>query len=1203
MKQLDTTLLRKNVTLSIVLAILLLIIIVAETTTLVQKYRQDQRIQEYDTLLHQNIEFIVKRHLQNYTNRIQRLTRTTELPGLLKKRDREGLYRLLKPKWDLMLKEGHGLAIMHVHLPDGSSFLRMHQPEHFGDQLAHLRSMIKVAHHSHRFISGYETGKYGTGYRIIAPIFDAEQRYIGSFEIGLNPNFVLHVIHGINSFSGLMFAKESGLNLLDRSDDLRSIGGYQLQSELTPELEAIYRALTPLNLLEDNAKITVGNKRYITHLFTFNDFQGQPKVKFLIFQNIPEVSLLQDDLLVWLLISMVIILSLLTWFVYRRIGTYQHDVAEVYYKQIKQLDKSEKHLQFSQNYLQSIFDSTPNIMITTNGDMIENATPTMLEFFGYETVEAFKSEHDCICDFFLEEDECLQSVMDGVTWLEYMNTHPSDTHKACMMHNGKRHRFIVQAKAMGIDEKQRSVVTFIDITELEEVRERLEYAVNGTNDGLWDWDIKSGTVYLSPRWKAMLGYKDDELPNLLKSWEDRVHPDDIEKALHDIDMSHRSPGIPFENIYRLRHKEGYWVWILGRGQTIFDENGKAVRMVGFQTNITKLKNLENELRASKQQFDLFMLHMPYFVNIKDESYRSVYANPAKDKFLNRLAVGTTAVENAGEKVGQQINALCDRAKVEGKADELIRYEQNGQSYILRALAFAIPQNDGKVYVGIIYIDITKQYKDQHEIAKFKQLLEKSPVSIVITDIDGNIEYVNPWFSQVTGYSPEEAIGQNPRILKSDCHPASDYVKLWDEVTHGNVWSGIFRNLKKNGEEYWESAIIAPIKNEEGNIVNYIGIKQEITEKVRLKEELVKQEAKTHELGSILEESVNEIYIFDRNSLKFLYANKGAQKNIGYSLEELFEMTPLDIKPAMTKKKFLEHIMPLNRDDVLKIFFSTQHKRKDGTIYPVDVYIQEIVFEGINAYMAIIIDTTEREEMRKEMRNQEEVMIAQSRHAAMGEMIGMIAHQWRQPITVIAMGANNMLVDIELDELSVEACKEQTQSILKQTDYLSKTIDDFRNFFRPNKEKEVVKLEEVVAEAEKIIGKTLEHANITLSIRNKNGYKVKTYSRELLQVFINLLKNANEALVEHRETDRHIDVMISDGADNVITTVCDNAGGIDEAIIDKIFDPYFSTKDKNIGTGLGLYMSKTIVEKHLHGTIEVSNTKEGACFKIAIPLGG
>jgi len=244
---------------------------------------------------------------------------------------------------------------------------------------------------------------------------------------------------------------------------------------------------------------------------------------------------------------------------------------------------------------------------------------------------------------------------------------------------------------------------------------------------------------------------------------------------------------------------------------------------------------------------------------------------------------------------------------------------------------------------------------------------------------------------------------------------------------------------------------------------------------------------------------------------------------------------------------------------------------------------------------------EQNRLEEENHRKDEIMLTQSRHAAMGEMIGMIAHQWRQPITVIAMGANNMLVDIELEEVNEESIKEQAESILKQTEYLSKTIDDFRNFFRPSKKKEEVKLEEVMAEAEVIIDKSLENNKITLTIKDNNGYKVKTYSRELLQVFINLLKNAKESLIEHREKDRHIDVMISDDVDNVITTICDNGGGIDEAIIERIFDPYFSTKDEKTGTGLGLYMSKTIIEKHLHGMIEVSNTKEGACFKITIPL--
>jgi len=1448
MKQLDTTSLRKSITFSIILAMLLLIIITAAATTLIQKHRQDQRAQEYNTLVHQNIESTIKHYMQDYTKRIHRLVETTGLPELLKQKDREGLDRLLRPKWDLMREGEPYLTIMHLHLPDGTSFLRLHKPESFGDQLTHIRPMLKEIHRSHQMISGYETGKYGTVYRTILPIFDAQQTYLGAFEIGLNVNFILHTIHETNGFSGLIFIKEEDLKLFGRPSDM-IIDGYRLQSDLTPDLEAICNILASANRLKDNTEITVGEKRYLTHVFTLNDFRHQATVKILFFQDISKAGILSGYMLVGVSITIMMVLALLTLFVYRRIGTYQESVTQVYRKQMEQLDESENRfhllyekapiayqsmdfygnilivnaqwceelgfskedairknfsdflapeyrkkfaenfqkakaaggcsniqfemvrkdgkrititfngkviydeagsfsqmhsifvnitkqkslqdaLQFSQNYLQSIFDFTPHIMITTDGEMIENATPVMLEFFGYETLDALKKEHDCICDFFLENikgDECLQQVMQGVSWLEYILSRPDKVHKVCMMHKGKRHRFIVRAKLLGVDEKHRSVVTFIDITELEETRERLEYAVNGTNDGLWDWDIESNAVYYSPRWKAILGYEDEELPNLFQTWKDRIHPDDIEKALHDVEMSHRSPGIPFENIHRLRHKDGHWVWILGRGQTVFNENGKPVRMVGFQTDIseskeketkieklstlltnilnsvdnlifvkdkefnfiecnpavakligrsreeiigksdydffdketadffrdkdkkmlaesqtvsnfewvtypdgkevylltvktplrngdgtiiglvgnsvdvTEQKQLEDELRASKQQFDLFMLHMPYLVNIKDEFYRSIYANPATDTFLNKPVAGTTAIGNAGEKVGQQINALCDRAKVEGKAEELIRYEQNGQSYILRALAFAIPQNDGKVYVGVIYIDITEQYKDQHEIAMFQQVLEKSPISIVITDVDGNIEYVNPWFCQLTGYTQEEAIGQNSKILQSGYTSKNEYKAIWNKITKGNVWSGIFKNLKKNGEVYWESAIIAPIKNERGKIINHIGIKQEFTEQIHLEEKLKKQGEKTLELGSILEESLNEIYIFDRNNLKFLYANKGARSNIGYSLKELLELTPLDIKPQITAEKFSELMKPLDRDEAEKVFFSTHHQRKDGTTYPVDVYLQQIVFEGINAYMAIIMDTTEHERIRKELRDQEEVMIAQSRHAAMGEMIGMIAHQWRQPITVIAMGANNMLVDIELEEVKEESFKEEAKNILKQTEYLSKTIDDFRNFFRPDKEKEEVNLEEVMTEAQKIIGKTLEHANITLSIKDKNGYKVKTYSRELLQVFINLLKNAKEALIGHRSTDRHIDVMISDDADNVITTVCDNGGGIDEAVIDKIFDPYFTTKDEKIGTGLGLYMSKTIVEKHLHGTIEVSNTKEGACFKIAIPL--
>lgn len=285
----------------------------------------------------------------------------------------------------------------------------------------------------------------------------------------------------------------------------------------------------------------------------------------------------------------------------------------------------------------------------------------------------------------------------------------------------------------------------------------------------------------------------------------------------------------------------------------------------------------------------------------------------------------------------------------------------------------------------------------------------------------------------------------------------------------------------------------------------------------------------------------------------------------------------------------------------KVPYETLLFNKEGNGISALVRCRNIAVGKEELKIIAAIDLTHIKELEAEADQQEEIMIAQSRHAVMGEMISMIAHQWRQPITVISMGANNMLADIELKMVSEEALQEQAQSILRQTRYLSKTIDDFRNFFRPEKTIEEVTVEEVMAEAEKIIGKSLENNLIAFSVKHRNGYKVKTYSRELLQVCINLLKNAKEALMEHRAEDRKIDVVIGDNAENVIMTICDNGGGIDNAIIAKIFDPYFTTKDEKNGTGLGLYMSKTIVEKHLHGTISVENSSEGACFEIAIPL--
>ena len=251
------------------------------------------------------------------------------------------------------------------------------------------------------------------------------------------------------------------------------------------------------------------------------------------------------------------------------------------------------------------------------------------------------------------------------------------------------------------------------------------------------------------------------------------------------------------------------------------------------------------------------------------------------------------------------------------------------------------------------------------------------------------------------------------------------------------------------------------------------------------------------------------------------------------------------------------------------------------------------------YKNLKIALIEQDKLYAENQRKEEIMLAQSRNAAMGEMISMIAHQWRQPISVIAMWANNITADIDMEEVNEKDFRKYAANIVTQTQHLSQTIDDFRNFFRPDKQKEKISLKDVMEECLSVIGKSLQNNNIKVEKSYLSDTIVEIHSRELMQVFINIIKNAKEALLEKKIKNSTIFIDIYEDEDSIITTIRDNALGIDEDIIPKIFDPYFTTKDIKSGTGLGLYMSKTIIEKHLNGVLSVQNTKDGVSFKIIL----
>jgi c-di-GMP phosphodiesterase len=224
---------------------------------------------------------------------------------------------------------------------------------------------------------------------------------------------------------------------------------------------------------------------------------------------------------------------------------------------------------------------------------------------------------------------------------------------------------------------------------------------------------------------------------------------------------------------------------------------------------------------------------------------------------------------------------------------------------------------------------------------------------------------------------------------------------------------------------------------------------------------------------------------------------------------------------------------------------------------------------------------------------------QSRLAQMGEMLAMIAHQWRQPLAAISSAAITMRMKAELGKLDIPTVQKKSSDILDYSQHLSTTINDFRNFFKPTKEKMETNFDTLVESTLSMIGTSLSNHNITITKEFQCSRSFISYPNEIMQVLLNLIKNAEDALIEQEGENPTITIRSYCDEGSYTLEIEDNAGGIEEHIIDSIFDPYFSTKTNKNGTGLGLYMSKTIIEDHCKGKITPINTGQGVIFRVKL----
>jgi PAS domain S-box-containing protein len=534
-------------------------------------------------------------------------------------------------------------------------------------------------------------------------------------------------------------------------------------------------------------------------------------------------------------------------------------------------------------------------------------------------------------------------------------------------------------------------------------------------------------------------------------------------------------------------------------------------------------------------------------------------------------------------------------------------------------------------------DITKQKRIEEELResgeRLRMVLQASSTGTFEVDLLTGEGSWNDTEYELLGLRPGE-IPPCPENFFRYVHPEDlePLKAVWEEAKLAGKLDAEFRIVRADGEVRWlagkggfifDRKMEADAPEVHGRPLRFMGVNFDITERKRV--EVALRESQGHVLQQLAE--IEAIYnsahvglcVFDRN-LKYVRINERLAEINGVPAAEHLGKSPGEIVSELAElaEDISRRIFETGRP-VTNIEFSgttrsqpgvqrywIEHwlplKDEQGDVAGINVVVEEVTERKRNeAALKKLNDELESrvEERTAELREKDQIMLLQSRQAAMGEMISNIAHQWRQPLNALGLTIQQLALFYEIGELNKEYIENVVSSSMEIIQHMSRTIDDFRNYFKPDKEKVEFRLSEVIANALSLVDASFKKQHIGIELVAKDDHVIHGYRNEFTQVLLNILNNARDALTERGSEDPRVTITICSEEGRVVVIIADNAGGIPEEILDRIFDPYFTTKGPQAGTGIGLFMSKTIIEKNMGGMLTVRNTDNGAEFRIEV----
>ncbi|MFB0935531.1 MAG: PAS domain S-box protein [Propionivibrio sp.] len=750
----------------------------------------------------------------------------------------------------------------------------------------------------------------------------------------------------------------------------------------------------------------------------------------------------------------------------------------------------------------------------------------------------------------------------------------------------------------------------LDITERKRAEEALRDShdvlrsiLETTKDGFLRLDTRGHLIDVNPAYCQLSGYTREELLGL--------HISSLEAAESAAEVSERIQRLKdttseqFETMHRRKDGSVWYVEV----STTYRSNDAAGELFAFVRDISERKWAEEKVVESEARLQTLIQTLPDLIWLKDAEGVYLACNHRFERFFGaseKDIVGKTDYDFVDRELADFFRKRDQVAMAKGVPsanEEWITFADDGHRELLETTKTPMFDAHGHL-IGVLGIghDITERRRADEALRKLSLAVEQSPVSIVITDLEGRIEYVNPAFSLTSGYSAAEALGQNPRVLKSGNTPQETYTKLWATLVEGKTWRGEFVNRRKDGTEYLEAATISPVRQPDGTVTHYLAVKEDVTELMRTMGELRLSEERLR-----LAKNAAGLGIFDWDIVKGRGEWDARARELGgigpdepISAATLVAGIPPD-DLAVIQASIDKAFDPLGSGEYhseVRI-----HSRIDGRTRQVAANGQ-VFFEGDRPVRIVgtLKDVTRQRQLEEEIKERRKAMESLVNQQVAAQTAAAIAHELNQPLVAVAAYSEAALRILQGGTKSPERLARALKGAEEQAQRAGRTLHELLDFLHKGEAPtEAVELTGVVRDALAIVEES-GSGKFRALVDIEPGLPAVLANRlQLQKVLVNLLHNGVEAMRGAGVADPTITIKahaIPEG-NMAQVTVQDTGPGLDAATAHRVFDSFFTTKPD--GVGLGLAISRALIEAHGGKLWADSKTDGGAAFHFVLPF--